>query len=514
MSRKERNIDISKDRLSEAERQYLELLEKVFSGEIDFSPQAVRGQFSIFGFSELPAPIADAILMLAHVEYHQMDEGAMAVRLDPKRHMIFLDVDIRYLVPFLIMQKSDSSLFKREVGRLLHHELAHILLGHLDGLEWEFADPMMVLAKEIAVNDGWLRIDSSVYPFVRLDAFPFADKVRKYAEEHNYPDDWLQRHLLIYRALVNTVDSATMTTKGAVSELLQRWSEYFDNQRGSSAGGNQSSDEDSENTTGASTDQSGESKQSQTQVGGFQVHDHTGPLPDSAQVLVVRQGNEVHIFPVVPHPAPSSDTHQMIQDVHESLKDSLLQDGHYQYDTLEQSFRYSPDGFAEKDRIITQVSYHVAWHEIKRLFGVKKSLGYDRRTGHLHPPDESPLVTKRPVRKTVYVFYDSSGSVPDEVLSGFIHTARRSPFRIKEFYFSTQVTDHPHTGGTDFKCIEEFIQEQGDYPDTVVVLTDGDAAANFHPQYPERWYWIVKGNPSAPEKIGGKVILIKERSSF
>ena len=52
------------------------------------------------------------------------------------------------------------------------------------------------------------------------------------------------------------------------------------------------------------------------------------------------------------------------------------------------------------------------------------------------------------------------------------------------------------------------------YPDTVVVLTDGYAEANFKPKYPERWYWIVNGSTEVPLKIGGTVIEVQEQQSF
>lgn len=438
-----------------------------------FNPdRRISGLVSIALQRYLPRPIAESLLALTHFRYVSGLDSAMQVELDRQHSIIVLRIDVPFLDALLAASEQD---FITEVSHLFHHELAHVLLGHLHGPLEEFSDAMMTIAKEIAVNDGWLRLGDTIYPFVRLDNFPFADAVRQYARECGYPDDWLQNYLLVYRALVSTVGNAAFVRRGDIPDLLRRW--------------------------GAQD---------------APVIDHTGSLPFDAQVMVIYDSVQVQIYPVTPLQGDGSlDQSQGLRRIHEMIQPILLEDGKYQYDPARNGFRYSPDGFSPGDRVVRIRGYRVPWHLIRRLFGVRSVLTYNRRYGHLYPPDQVPLVSKQVTPKTVDVFYDSSGSVPDEVLGGFIGTMRRSPFRIREHYFSVQVTNHPHSGGTSFQCIEEYLLQQQEYPDIVVVLTDGqDHGPPFTPRYPDRWYWIVYGDTSIPERIGGTVIRIEDAYSY
>ena len=429
------------------------------------SDRYIQGLVGLVLNQHLPAPIRDSLLMMTIFQYGPVRQGAMQVAL--KDGGIYLTVDLDVLDAFLRLHDTlGDQRISVEIANMLHHELAHILLGHLDGAPEEFVDPLMILAKEIAVNDGWLRLEETVYPFVRLFSLPYADKVLRYAEENGFPEDWLQNYFLVYQALGTVASRAYLIARSKLNELWQ-------------------------------------------ELNPQEIHD-LAPGPDEMLVLVIYDEGKATVFPVVLHPeAEPSD----VKDIHEAVRHELLDSGNYQYDHTQGAYRYSPRGFAEAERVIRMKSYRVPWHLIRRLFGVKRVLGYDRRRGHLYPPDEAPLVTKRFEKKQVYVFYDSSGSIPDEVLSKFIGTVRRSPFRVVEKYFSTQISDNPHTGGTDFKCIEEHLLSLDTYPDTVVVLTDGHATTNFTPKYPERWYWIVNGSTEVPLKIGGTVIEIQEQES-
>jgi hypothetical protein len=428
--------------------------------------RALQGLLGIVLNHRLPAPVRDSLLMMTHFEYGPVRQGAMQVQL--KDEAIYLRVDLD-MIDAIVRMKAHvaGDIIDTELANLFHHEMAHILLGHLDGPKEEFLDPIMTLAKEIAVNDGWLRLGPTIYPFVRLGSLTFYDRVMEYSEDNPLPKDWLQHYYKVYKALAAVAPRVSLIARSKLGEL---WEELKPEQ----------------------------------------IHD-LAPGPDQMLVLVVYDEGEATVYPVViQEPGDNS----LLRDIHEAVRHELLDSGLYQYDHQNSCYRYSPEGFSEHERVIRMKSYRVPWHMIRRLFGVKRVLGYDRRRGHLYPPDEAPLVTRRFERKCVYVFYDSSGSIPDEVLSKFIGTVRTSPFRVVEKYFSTQISDKPHTGGTDFKCIEEHLLSLDTYPDTVVVLTDGYAEANFKPKYPERWYWIVKGSIDVPTRIGGTVIEITEQESF
>lgn len=439
----------------------LEYMAEAMEGKRYFSDSVLTLTVSIALNEHLPAAIRDSILMLTRIVYTKL-QYPMAVQLE--NNSLKLLIDLRYVDA--IRRLGDAS--AGELCNLLHHELAHVLLGHVDGPLHEFADPVMILAKEIAVNDGWLALGDTICPLVRLSDFAFADEVYRYAQEHQYPKDWLQRYRLVYKALVAVGGNVAYGTRGELSSYLARWG-----------------------------------------VSGAPIQDYTDGQDDT-QVLIVYDGSTVSLYPVTMlSPADPDQLHR----IHESVRDELVSAG-YQYDATSGEFHYSPQGYSADERLITYKSYRVPWHEIRKVFGIKRTLGYDRRRGHLYPPDEAPMVHHNIARKTVYVFYDSSGSVPDEVLSGFIGTMKRSPFRIKEHFFSTKVTLEPHTGGTDFECIERYLLKQERYPDIVVVLTDGLDSKVFSPKHPDRWHWVVYGDAETPRKIGGKVFLVEEVSSY
>lgn len=455
--------------IEQCRQDYLQRLEGSLSGRSRAVPdQYLKGLLSLVLSSHLPQPLVDSVFLLTRLVYTRLEDGPARVVWDPQSSLIRLEIDLRWLDPLASVLQRYPDQLATELAHIAHHELAHILLGHLDGPDWEYTDPMMVLAKEIAVNDGWLRLGDTVLPAVKLDQFEFGERVLEYARTHQYPDDWLQRHLLVYRALVACAGNVGTVRKGELAELVRRWG-----------------------------------------LESLPIRDHAPSVPDHVEVLVVADSNAVSVYPLprsVVAPGGSGQA-GVLDAIRDTVLPELLGSGLYQYDQIERQFRYSPSGFAKSERNIRPTTYRVQWHRIRRILGVRYGLGYHRRLGHLYPPDESPLVATVRARKTVTVFYDSSASVPDEVLSRFVGTMRRSPFRIEEHYFSTEVTDEPHTGGTRFRCIEEFLLQRESYPDVVIVLTDGqDYGEPFTPAYPERWYWIVYGDPQVPRRIGGEVI--------
>lgn len=455
--------------IEQCRQDYLQQLKESLRGRSPTLPDRyLKGLFSIVLSSHLPQPLVDSVLLLTRLVYTRLEDGPARVVWDPQSSLIRLEIDLRWLDPLASVLQRHPDQLVSELANIVHHELAHILLGHLDGPDWEYTDPMMILAKEVAVNDGWLRLGETVLPAVKLDQFEFGERVLEYARTHQYPKDWLQRHLLVYRALVACAGNVGIIRKGELSELLQRW-----------------------------------------ELDSLPVRDHAPSVPDHVEVLVVADSNQISVYPLPRSLSTHGSSSQagVLDTIRDTVLHELLESGFYQYDQMEGQFRYSPSGFAKSERTIYPKAYRVQWHRIRRILGVRYGLGYHRRLGHLYPPDESPLVSTVPARKTVAVFYDSSASVPDEVLSRFVGTMRRSPFRIEEHYFSTEVTNEPHTGGTRFRCIEEFLLQRDSYPDVVIVLTDGqDYGEPFAPAYPERWYWIVYGDPEVPRRIGGEII--------
>jgi predicted metal-dependent peptidase len=108
-------------------------------------------------------------------------------------------------------------------------------------------------------------------------------------------------------------------------------------------------------------------------------------------------------------------------------------------------------------------------------------------------------------KEVLFIAIDSSGSINYDVLSLFASVVRNTPntFKIKAISFDTECydynikgTEHPKGGGgTRFKIIEKYIKENfKKYPKAVVVLTDGqNDDGPIHPEYANRWIWLLYG---------------------
>lgn len=102
----------------------------------------------------------------------------------------------------------------------------------------------------------------------------------------------------------------------------------------------------------------------------------------------------------------------------------------------------------------------------------------------------------------VWFFQDTSGSCAG-FIDHFYNAAMTFPakyFNTTHFCFDTKVypvdpakREVKGGGGTCFRAIERYIQENAtSYPDAVFVFTDGDAAKPSL-EFPERWHWFLEG---------------------
>ncbi len=115
-------------------------------------------------------------------------------------------------------------------------------------------------------------------------------------------------------------------------------------------------------------------------------------------------------------------------------------------------------------------------------------------------------------KKEAWLFLDISGSCY-ELKHDFLRVANTIPtkkFIIRRFVFDTKVTEIKNNeyfdgGGTSFRCIANFIEHSGKYPDNIFVFTDGYGDSYFA-KYPERWHWFLSK--------GGNTRLIDEKSKI
>jgi len=97
---------------------------------------------------------------------------------------------------------------------------------------------------------------------------------------------------------------------------------------------------------------------------------------------------------------------------------------------------------------------------------------------------------------------DASGSISQPVLDRLLGVARSIPTdQVQLTTISFDVRVYPVDiwenvpeirggGGTSFKAVENFARQLKQYPDLIVVLTDG-CAQRPDVQHPDRWFWLI-----------------------
>ena len=116
---------------------------------------------------------------------------------------------------------------------------------------------------------------------------------------------------------------------------------------------------------------------------------------------------------------------------------------------------------------------------------------------------------------SVLMAIDASGSISPLVLDRLLGVARSIPAdRVQLTTISFDTMIYPMDiwenvpairggGGTSFEALEDFARQLTQYPDMVVVLTDGFAPRPAV-QYPQRWFWMITehGDSKQIEGIG------------
>lgn len=397
----------------------------------------------------------EGLQCLVRPSFGAVRTGAMMVALDKFHNLIRLVIDPSYLCAILDAAERlglPPYVVQTELRWLLRHELWHVLLGH-NYIPLQYANhPLCQIAIETAVNDGVLRIGTlePAYPFLCLSRIGLLPQAQEVAQQLALPSDWLCDFRDVLRVLERL----------HALHVLEAWLEQ---------------------------DEQGQ------------------------PVLVVQNRTLGDTYRFERYAHGDSQQVESPDEVDGFLRELLPHLSHrFQYDPLRTRYRYSPEGYAPGERIIRPRAVHLPWHQIAHLLESDRRSGFDRRRYHLYPRDQQPLIGRQRRKPgEILVYIDSSGSVDDELISTFIGMAARSPYRVRIFYFSTMVQEHPHTGGTDYRCILSHLQqrlESGDpIPKAVLVFTDGRAEPVQVP-WPQRWYWVVVGDDSVPRRCGGKIL--------
>lgn len=164
---------------------------------------------------------------------------------------------------------------------------------------------------------------------------------------------------------------------------------------------------------------------------------------------------------------------------------------------------------------------------IARRLRRKLTVAYDRKVGWWDPsvfadlgvdvdPDVGMPLTLRPDRsrrKHAAIYLDTSGSIPDAVVDAVASMVGEiSGTDVDWHTFDHDV--HAFTpgdqllggGGTDFAVIVDDLLEEPDFPDAVLVLTDGYAPP-IDPPHPERWIWLIVADGDGwPLRLGMQTV--------
>jgi predicted metal-dependent peptidase len=152
----------------------------------------------------------------------------------------------------------------------------------------------------------------------------------------------------------------------------------------------------------------------------------------------------------------------------------------------------------------------------------------NRRLQSFYPnvllPVEHREIGKKLIK--ILVAIDTSGSINDKQLQGFINVVAALPedrTEVEIVYFDVSYYNGDWDefkkgkikiqgrGGTSFRAIQNKIEDMDEYPDEVLVLTDGGAASIRIPEEKkDRWVWVLtrKGSDYNIKYSGGKVIKI------
>lgn len=177
-----------------------------------------------------------------------------------------------------------------------------------------------------------------------------------------------------------------------------------------------------------------------------------------------------------------------------------------------------------QSRPITKVSRnYVNWSRlVLEIIEAKKQEDHwsrpARRLSFIYPEIVLPRFEPQEI-ETVFVAIDASGSIDRDQLSLFVDVVRNSPkkFKIDAVTFDTEcyplniAEEDPHgDGGTEFQCIENYIQKTyKKYPKCVVVLTDGHGHS-VRPQSSNVWCWLLTDNSTDVYCAGMKHHLLKD----
>ena len=428
-----------------------------------------------------------SMLLLTKRRVSRVRNAAAQVSLLPRENLLELTIDGRFVEVLLDMVDAGEGftmqMAQRELAYILYHELWHVLDGHLYCPPDLMGSPVHQLAVEIMVNDGNLNLwyahqrppfdDWPFYPFVSLKTTGLYDAVEATCQQMGYN----LKEVVTDVRLLHEVLSKIVET-----QLFSVTLEMCSCGQGSGDGQQQSSSD------GSGQGSSGEH-----------------------QVLVVTnmktgERRVFHDFQVLsPDQRDRNELNEFLRDLIGHL------DERFQFDPANNRIRYSPTGAYSTDRVLTPKAYILPWSRIREVLEVRPSVGLDRRTYHMHPPGKEPLITRKRTKSGMILAYlDCSGSVTDEQLSAFLGTCRMSPYRVRLKYFSTEVSDEPHSGGTSFQCVVDDVKDviaSGEQVKAVIVFTDGYAERVELPMK-KGWYWVVFGDPAIPELCGGTVLRV------
>jgi len=131
----------------------------------------------------------------------------------------------------------------------------------------------------------------------------------------------------------------------------------------------------------------------------------------------------------------------------------------------------------------------------------------------------------------IVVAIDTSGSIGGDVITRFLSEVKAiadevHPEKIDLLYWDTVVAGHEEYdistqsnivsstkprggGGTDPRCVTNYINNRNMQPECIVILTDGEVGGNWGTEWAAPVLWVIKGSSSITAPVG-KSIHIEE----
>ena len=142
---------------------------------------------------------------------------------------------------------------------------------------------------------------------------------------------------------------------------------------------------------------------------------------------------------------------------------------------------------------------------------------YDPLTEYVPELNDRLLCSDDSTTSTLLVAIDTTGSMDLAAIRAIKKmVAHSEEITVKYVYFQTAVVEFEPGddllggGGTDFECVNQYVNNMEEPPEGVLMYTDG-FASSIYPEDPDKWFWLITpdGTTEVPETPGTEMEFYK-----